>query len=62
MIAFLPGIRHPDFGDCLLYGLLPAGQADRLLKQPGGNALALGDKGALTPLEDGEHLFHVGMK
>ena len=49
--------QHPDFRHCLFYGLLLPGEIYGLLEQPCGNVLALGDKGALAPLEDGEHLF-----
>ena len=62
LVPLFPGVQHPDFRHRLFYGLLLAGQVYGLLEQPCGNVLALGDEGALAPLEDGERLFHVGVK
>lgn len=62
LVPLLPGVQHPDFRNGLFDGPLLAGEVDRLLEKPGGDMLALGDKGALAPLEGGERLAHVGVK
>mgnify|MGYP007007359968 CR=1 FL=1 len=61
LVPLLPGVQHPDFRNGLFDGPLLAGEVDRLLEQPGGDMLPLGDKGALAPLEAGERPVHVGV-
>lgn len=62
LVPLLPGVQHTDFRNGLFDGPLLAGEVDRLLEKPGGDMLALGDKGALAPLEAGERPVHMGVK
>lgn len=61
-LPFLPGVHHGNIGNRLFNGSLLLNEADRLLEQPCWDMFALGDKGALAPLENRELLFHVGVE
>ncbi len=61
-LFLLPGVHHGDLGNSRFNGLLLLDEADGLFEQPCGDVLPFGDKGAFAPFEDGEHLFHMGVK